>query len=616
MKLRILFGFATAAVLWGQAQPVPGDAPGRVGRLSYVYGSVSFRPESVEEWAAAALNAPLTDGDHLWTDAGAQAEVQVGLTTIHLAPETGFFVVRLTDSVFRMALAEGALNIRIPRMDEGETVEVETPHGLFKLLQTGSYRVDVRPEADYAALIVRSGAGAAIAGGQTFLVDAGKRVVLSGKPATVELLDAPAPDPWDEWCAGRDEAAERNFEVSQHYVSWEISGAADFATYGDWVEDGDYGWCWRPRLLPAGWAPFRFGHWIWKTPWGWTWVDEAPWGFAPSHWGRWTRLKGMWAWVPQRPLRHPKYEPAAVAFSATRNSRFVSWVPLAPGETVDGRPRQYRNRDAVTAVTQEHFAVARPVAPSRLLVIDRGATEFVERKPEIMPAREGILGGQVRAGNVAGRKEPEPARAVPERAQPAATEPPRIEQQRRTEPEIFEGPQRIETPRRVAPVVVDESREEEARRAAERRREEEARRTEEHRQAEERRRADDDRRAEESHRAGEERRNEEARRAEEHRRAEESRRADESRRAEEQRQRQAEEQRRAEESRRQEEHRRAEESRRADEQRRAEESRRAEEGRRADEQRRADESRRQEEHRRADESRRAEENRANEARKK
>jgi hypothetical protein len=23
------------------------------------------------------------------------------------------------------------------------------------------------------------------------------------------------------------------------------------------------------------------------SPWGWTWVDNAPWGFAPFHYGRW-----------------------------------------------------------------------------------------------------------------------------------------------------------------------------------------------------------------------------------------------------------------------------------------------------------------------------------------
>ena len=45
----------------------------------------------------------------------------------------------------------------------------------------------------------------------------------------------------------------------------------------------------RPGLVPAGrprWVPYRHGHWA-MSPWGWTWIDDAPWGFAPSHYGRW-----------------------------------------------------------------------------------------------------------------------------------------------------------------------------------------------------------------------------------------------------------------------------------------------------------------------------------------
>src|SRR3954454_19788356 len=125
MNYRMLAGLAVAAA------PCGPDAPGRAARLSYVFGAVSFRPGIAEEWAPATVNYPLSTGDHLWTAAEAQAEVTVGLTAGHLAPETGFFLSWLDDTAFHMGLAEGALNIRIPRMNEGETVEVETPYGKF-----------------------------------------------------------------------------------------------------------------------------------------------------------------------------------------------------------------------------------------------------------------------------------------------------------------------------------------------------------------------------------------------------------------------------------------------------------------------------------------------------
>src|SRR2546427_1693076 len=49
------------------------DPPSRVGRLSFLSGSVSLRPGSVDDWATATVNYPLTTGDHLWTDADARA---------------------------------------------------------------------------------------------------------------------------------------------------------------------------------------------------------------------------------------------------------------------------------------------------------------------------------------------------------------------------------------------------------------------------------------------------------------------------------------------------------------------------------------------------------------
>ena len=35
------------------------------------------------------------------------------------------------------------------------------------------------------------------------------------------------------------------------------------------------------------------GRWVWTEPWGWTWVDDQPWGFAPSHYGRWVNMAGV-----------------------------------------------------------------------------------------------------------------------------------------------------------------------------------------------------------------------------------------------------------------------------------------------------------------------------------
>jgi hypothetical protein len=55
------------------AQPLPGDPPGRVARLSDVYGQVWLYNPDRGEWESAVRNRPLTGGDRLATDPGARA---------------------------------------------------------------------------------------------------------------------------------------------------------------------------------------------------------------------------------------------------------------------------------------------------------------------------------------------------------------------------------------------------------------------------------------------------------------------------------------------------------------------------------------------------------------
>ena len=76
-------------------------------------------------------------------------------------------------------------------------------------------------------------------------------------------------------------------------------------------------------------------------PWGWTWVDEAPWGFAPFHYGRWVYVGASWCWAPGTYVRRPVYAPALVAWIGGPHLSVgltlgggpaVGWVPLAPRE--------------------------------------------------------------------------------------------------------------------------------------------------------------------------------------------------------------------------------------------------------------------------------------------
>ena len=68
-------------------------------------------------------------------------------------------------------------------------------------------------------------------------------------------------------------------------------------------------------------------------PWGWTWVDDAPWGFAPFHYGRWAYVGGSWGWIPGPVSQRPVYAPALVAWvGGDAVGGGVGWFALGPHE--------------------------------------------------------------------------------------------------------------------------------------------------------------------------------------------------------------------------------------------------------------------------------------------
>lgn len=109
---------------------------------------------------------------------------------------------------------------------------------------------------------------------------------------------------------------------------------------GDWVEVGDYGYCWQPSVAVSNrdWRPYTDGYWAY-TDVGWTWVSYEDFGWATYHYGRWSRVRGRgWVWVPGR-----EWGPAWVSWRT--GGDHVGWAPLPPrrgyvgGEVVyEGRP--------------------------------------------------------------------------------------------------------------------------------------------------------------------------------------------------------------------------------------------------------------------------------------
>jgi hypothetical protein len=320
-----------------QAQGEDQDPPGRVARLNYSQGSVSFQPAGEGDWVTAVPNRPMVTGDNLWADENSRAEAHIGSTALRLGPKTGITFLNIDDRTAQIRLAQGSLIVRVRHVDDDDTYEVDTPNLSFALLQPGEYRIDVSEDGSQTVTTVWQGRGEVTGGGFSYIVVANQSATFTGSDhLDYDLGQVPRQDDFDQWAFDRDEREDH--ADSANYVSREMTGYEDLDDNGDWSYVAGYGECWHPRVVVAGWAPYRFGHWAWVGPWGWTWVGDEPWGFAPYHYGRWGFAGGGWFWVPGPVVVRPVWAPALVAFVGGGGGfRFsagvgVGWFPLAPGE--------------------------------------------------------------------------------------------------------------------------------------------------------------------------------------------------------------------------------------------------------------------------------------------
>ncbi len=357
--IALLLGLACLlAAGWASADP-----PARVVRLGYVSGPVSFSPAGEDDWVQAIVNRPLIGGDRLWVDTGARAELQVGPVMLRADGGTSVTLLNVDDRVVQVQLAQGTLNVRVRRFEPDQVLEINTPNLAFSIRSAGSYRIDVDPAGDATTVVARRGQGEVYGENAAYAVDAGRAYRFYGTGLTdYEFLDLPGPDDLDLWASDRDRRWETS--VSARYVSPDVIGYQDLDAFGTWRVEAGFGNVWVPTRVGIGWAPYRDGHWSWIEPWGWTWVDDAPWGFAVSHYGRWASVRGTWCWVPGPVRTRAVYAPALVAFVGGSNFGIsisaggvgaVGWFPLGPRDVF--RPAYPVSRDYFTNVNRSNTVI-------------------------------------------------------------------------------------------------------------------------------------------------------------------------------------------------------------------------------------------------------------------
>jgi flagellar biosynthesis GTPase FlhF len=448
-----------------------GDPPARVARLAYIEGSVSFQPGGTDAWVSPPINRPLTTGDQLWSDRGSRAELQIDGSSLRLSADTAVSLLNISDNVTQIQLSSGTVLLHVRRLDDNETYEVDTPNLAFTVLRPGVYRLTVDGSGNSTAILVRRGQGEVSGGGTAYPVGADEYDIFSG---TDELREDaqnynPPQDAFEAWSAARD--ARWDHSESARYVSPDVVGYEDLDDQGTWSPDPEYGYVWFPRVVVSGWAPYRNGHWAYISPWGYTWVDDSPWGFAPFHYGRWVSVRGAWAWIPAPPPRRgvvyvrPVYAPALVAWVGIGTG--IAWCALGPREvyvpsyhvsqryvnninvsntnvnttivnnvyntTIINKTvvndRTFANRNvagAVVATTAEAFASAQPVGRHAVHVDPRAvAGARVETfAPSTIPTKQAVLG----SGRVTATRPPAAVQLRPVVARtPAPAAPPAFE---------------------------------------------------------------------------------------------------------------------------------------------------------------------------------------------
>jgi hypothetical protein len=415
----LMLFFLLAGLLTPSAWADEGDPPGRVARLSFIQGKLSFQPSGETEWSEGSANRPVTTGDRLYTDQGGRAELEVGAFAVRMSEATDVTMATLNDQLMQLGVGQGTVRVAVYDLPPNDAVEIDTPNGALTIERAGSYRVDTAPDGSSTRVTVDAGSLQISAGDLSQHLDSGQAVELTGTgPVAASPLSLPSPDDFDKWCAGRDRRIEKS--ASAQHVGPAVPGCEDLDAYGRWATDPAYGAVWYPASVPPGWIPYRYGHWVFIEPWGWTWVEAEPWGYAPFHYGRWVHIGLLWAWVPGPVVMRPVYAPALVAFIGGEGFAVgigvQAWFPLGPREpflpwyhygptylrqvnvvnVTNVTNIHYMNRGmAVTAVSTEVFRGGQPVerglvrvAPGQL------ARAEIVPHPEVAPTDRAVFGGR------------------------------------------------------------------------------------------------------------------------------------------------------------------------------------------------------------------------------
>jgi len=401
----------------------------RYARIGDFEGDVLVQLQAADDWQPARRNLPLREFSWLRTDGPARVEVELDDGGIlRLGPDS---FAELSDYT-RLSTGQ---RITLITVDHGlayftgaaagqDSVALALPGAQVTIGQGVRLRLEARDPwsfvavADGAAHFASPNAEFDLISGQTVRLDPAHpaRYVLNREIPPLEL---------DRWSDERDKLLLST--TSAAHVPGLSYGLADLDRDGAWIESGDFGTLWKPKVS-ASWAPFRNGKWLWYDSLGYTWISDDPWGWLPYHYGRWLLVEGTgWVWAPGRSL---VFKPGDVYW--LKGARLAGWGPLAPGENwkPPDPPRLYLNANTTYAnYTPESSSIdpagfaARPKDPLTVAVFAEALPSPPFRASRLEASRAPLRAGGTRPVSVTGNTPFEPP-PEPQPPPTAAYQPP------------------------------------------------------------------------------------------------------------------------------------------------------------------------------------------------
>ena len=286
-------------------------ANSRAVRLSNVEGDVRVVQDGEVIADPALANQPLFEGSEITTGNEGQAEIQFEDGSVaRLSPNTTLALSVLqkqgtgtrTEIVMNSGLAYFELQPSTPEHS------LRVNYGPAAFTPSSFSVVRVIGDTPPASLAVFSG-NVHLTRGENLQLDlhSGQSVSLEGNDsASNNVTDSIEPDSWDAWNSDRDEvlnaeSADRTAATGS-LKDYPNVGLSDLDANGNWYNVPGQGYVWSPydaQAEGASWDPYGYGHWVYYPRFGYVWVSNYTWGYAPFQCGLWNYFDNFgWGWAP------------------------------------------------------------------------------------------------------------------------------------------------------------------------------------------------------------------------------------------------------------------------------------------------------------------------------